>query len=51
MTAEKNRFSDSELEEFKTLIKNKLIEANEDYTLLIGSLSHADDHGTDDKTN
>jgi DnaK suppressor protein len=36
------------LEEFKVLINKKLLEANEDYSLLIGSLSHADDHGTDD---
>lgn len=48
MSNEKNRFSDSELEEFKLLIQNKLLEANDDYKLLIGSLSHADDHGTDD---
>lgn len=48
MSKEKNRYSDSDLEEFKTLINNKLKEAHEDYTLLIGSLSHSDDHGTDD---
>ncbi len=48
MSAEKNRYTDSELEEFKQLILVKLSEAREDYNLLIGSLSHADDHGTDD---
>ena len=48
MLKEKNRYSDTDLEEFKELIKNKLKEAQEDYTLLIGSLSHNDDHGTDD---
>lgn len=48
MTQEKTRYSDSELEEFKELIQRKLKEANEDYTLLVGSLSHNDDHGTDD---
>ena len=48
MTTEKNRFSDSELDEFKVLINKKLLEANEDYSLLIGSLSHTYDHGTDD---
>jgi DnaK suppressor protein len=48
MTQEKNRYSDSELEEFKQLIQNKLKEAQADYNLLIGSLSHNDDHGTDD---
>jgi DnaK suppressor protein len=48
MTQEKSRYSDSELEEFKELIQRKLKEAQEDYALLVGSLSHADDHGTDD---
>ena len=48
MATEKNKFSDSELEEFKALINQKLIDANIDYSLLIGSLSHNDDHGTDD---
>lgn len=48
MTQEKNRYSDSELDEFKELIQNKLKEAQADYNLLIGSLSHNDDHGTDD---
>ena len=45
---EKTRYSDSELEEFKTLIQDKLKEANEDLGLLKGSLSHSDDHGTND---
>jgi len=48
MTQEKSRFSDTELEEFKVLIQHKLAEANIDYNLLKGSLSHNDDHGTDD---
>jgi DnaK suppressor protein len=48
MTTTKNRYSDSELEEFKVLILKKLEEAKNDYNLLIGSLSHTDDHGTDD---
>jgi DnaK suppressor protein len=48
MDKPKNRYSDKELEEFKTLIQNKLKEANEDFVLLKGSLSHTDDHGTDD---
>jgi DnaK suppressor protein len=48
MATEKNRYSDVELEEFKTLIHEKLKEAQENYGLLIGSLSHNDDHGTDD---
>lgn len=45
---EKTRYSDSELEEFKTLILQKIQEAQEDLNLLRGSLSHTDDHGTDD---
>jgi RNA polymerase-binding transcription factor DksA len=48
MDKPKNRYSDKELEEFKTLIQNKLQEAHEDLILLKGSLSHTDDHGTDD---
>ena len=48
MSQEKTRFSDDELQEFKTLIEGKLAEAQIDYKLLVGSLSHNDDHGTDD---
>jgi DnaK suppressor protein len=48
MATEKNRYTDTELEEFKVLILEKLKEAQENYNLLIGSLSHNDDHGTDD---
>lgn len=44
----KTRYSDSELDEFKELILRKLAEAREDLDLLKGSLSHNDDHGTDD---
>ena len=43
-----NRYSDKELEEFKAIIDSKLKEAKEDLVLLKGSLSHKDDHGTDD---
>ncbi len=42
------RYSDADLAEFKSLIMDKLKEANEDLMLLKGSLSHSDDHGTDD---
>jgi DnaK suppressor protein len=42
------RYSDSELNEFKELIHEKLKEAKVDYDLLNGSLSHSDNHGTDD---
>lgn len=48
MEKSKNRYSDADLEEFKTLIQNKLKEAYIDFDLLKGSLSHNDDHGTDD---
>jgi len=48
MSKERMKFSDIELEEFKELILHKLKEAHVDYTLLVGSLSHNDDHGTDD---
>ena len=45
---EKNRFSDAELQEFRDIINKKLAEAREDYDMLKGSLTHKDDHGTDD---
>ena len=48
MAKEKTRFSDEELEEFKEIINKKLAEAKEDLDLLQASLSHKDDHGTDD---
>lgn len=48
MSQEKTRYSDTELAEFRELIQEKLKEAHVDYTLLVGSLSHNDDHGTDD---
>ncbi len=48
MDTEKTRYSDSELSEFKELIKQKLEEAQVDYELLKGSLSNSDNHGTDD---
>ena len=48
MNKEKNRYSDVELDEFRVIIEKKLVEANEDLVILKGSLSHKDDHGTDD---
>tara|TARA_B100000424_G_scaffold265334_1_gene254827 strand:+ start:1258 stop:1638 length:381 start_codon:yes stop_codon:yes gene_type:complete len=48
MNKEKNRYSDSELEEFRAIIEKKLEDAKEDLVILKGSLSHKDDHGTDD---
>lgn len=46
--AEKERYNDQELEEFKTLINDKLKEARNDLEGLRNSLSHKDDHGTED---
>ena len=48
MTKEKNRYGDADLEEFRSIIERKLGEAREDLLILKGSLSHKDDHGTDD---
>lgn len=48
MAKEKNRYGDDDLEEFKAIIERKLGEAREDLLVLKGSLSHKDDHGTDD---
>lgn len=48
MEKSKTRYSDEELNEFKEVILRKLEEAKEDLELLKGSLSHKDDHGTDD---
>jgi DnaK suppressor protein len=44
----RSRYSDKELVEFKELIYRKLEEATRDYELLKNTLSHKDDHGTDD---
>ena len=48
MAKEKTRYADSELNEIKELINSKLKEAREDLALLQSSLSHSDDHGTND---
>jgi DnaK suppressor protein len=47
MSTEKSRYTDSELQEFRELIHDKLKEAHEDYDLLKQSLSN-ENHGTDD---
>lgn len=44
----RTRYSDKELVEFKDIILKKLDEAKRDYDLLKSTLSHKDDHGTDD---
>ena len=48
MAQEKTRYTDSELQEFRELILDKLKEANEDLKLLKGTLSLSDDHVTDE---
>ena len=48
MAKEKNIYGDAELEEFRAIIEKKLGEAREDLLILKGSLSHKDDHGTND---
>lgn len=46
--SDKTRYSDDELNEFKEIIEGKLVEAREDLELLSSTMSHKDDHGTDD---
>jgi len=46
--AEKTRYTDEELEEFKTLIEEKLEKAKEDYRLLKATITNSDGNGTDD---
>jgi len=43
---DKTRYSDEELEEFKTIVMNKLEKAQEDYDTLKGALSHSDGNDT-----
>lgn len=46
--ADKLRYSDEELEEFKDIIMRKLDEARKDYDLLKQTLANTDNNGTDD---
>ena len=48
MAEEKLRYSDEELEEFKTLILNKIEKAENDLTMLKESFVNDLDNGTDD---
>jgi len=48
MASEIVRFNDNDLEEFREIINKKLAEAKNDLDLLKSTLSHKDDHGTDD---
>ncbi|HMQ75318.1 MAG TPA: TraR/DksA C4-type zinc finger protein [Flavobacteriales bacterium] len=47
-SADKERYSDEELEEFKQIILKKLEEARKDYDLLKQTLANTDNNGTDD---
>lgn len=46
--AEKNRYTDAELEEFRAIIMEKLELAQRDYDLLTGSIRGTDGNNTDD---
>jgi DnaK suppressor protein len=46
--AEKTNYSEADLQEFKGIIVGKLEEAKKDLVLLNATISHKDDHGTDD---
>jgi len=46
--AEKTRYTDEELEEFKALIEAKLEKAREDYKLLKATITNSEGNGTDD---
>jgi len=46
--AEKTRYTDEELVEFKDLIQTKLEEAKENYELLKSAISKENDNGTED---
>jgi DnaK suppressor protein len=45
---EKNSYSEKELAVFRKLINEKIEEATSDHAALKRTLSHVDDHGTDD---
>ncbi|RKD92412.1 TraR/DksA family transcriptional regulator [Mangrovibacterium diazotrophicum] len=46
--AEKTRYSDAELQEFKELILGKLAKAQKDYELYKNSITHSDGNDTQD---
>ena len=47
-SATKTRYSDEELEEFRELINQKLVQAKEDLQMLTDAYSHANEHDTMD---
>jgi RNA polymerase-binding transcription factor DksA len=46
--AEKNTYSDAELQEFKELIQQKLDKAREDYEILKSAITHSESNDTED---
>lgn len=46
--SEKTRYSDTELQEFKALILEKLSKAKTEFQILTATLSNPNDNGTDD---
>lgn len=46
--AERNRYSDQELKEFRSLIEGKLEKAKKNYELLIRSINNSEGNGTED---
>jgi RNA polymerase-binding transcription factor DksA len=46
--AEKNRYTDAELQEFKELIQQKLDKAREDYEILKSAITHSESNDTED---
>jgi RNA polymerase-binding transcription factor DksA len=46
--AEKTRYSDAELEEFKNIILEKLEQAKQDYELLKSAITHSESNDTED---
>src|SRR6185295_19991346 len=47
----KTRYSDVELEEFRTIINTKLVSARKELITLQAQLTSANEHGTDDTAN
>ena len=46
--SEKKRYSDAELQEFKTLIISKIEKAQRDYEMYRNAITHQEDNGTQD---
>ena len=46
--AEKNRYTDAELQEFKVLVQQKLDKAKEDYEMLKSAITHSGSNDTQD---